>query len=152
MVGAVLLAAVGVAQTLWERQRLLAVLTDQKSLIAAQTENVRIESAARPKPETDPKAEQAVQAISRELNVPWLQLVDTVQAVAGSAVTLSRMQPDPVTARMQIEGQAASVDEFLEYLRRLQDRDILQQVAPVSVDPEGSAVRFQVVAGWSTVP
>lgn len=144
----------GLAQTLWQRKAMLtALLADQERLVSLR-QSAGPSIHLQPAPGVaDLKADVAVRSIGLELNVPWLQLMDSAQAAAGNTITLNKMLPDAATARMQIEGQAPSMDEFLGYLKRLQHNDHFQQVVPMNVEPlGGGGVRFQVSTGWKVMP
>lgn len=153
MWGALILTIIGVIHGMWERHQLLTILEEQQRQLTLQAEANNAEPVVATQVEVNPKAEQAVKGISHALNVPWLQLMDAIQRAAGSEVTLGRIQPDAGTARIQVEGQTASVGSVFAYIKRLQGQGMFSKVVPVSVEPvAGGIVRFKIAATWSSAP
>ena len=94
----------------------------------------------------------AANAISRQLNLPWTELFNAVEASKSENVALLSIAPDAQQRLLRIAGEAKSLADVLDYLKRLGAVAMFEsaylldhEIAPQ--DPHG-AVRFTVTASW----
>jgi len=108
---------------------------------------------ARPGDSREIEAEvRRANAVLEQLNLPWLDLLDAIEATRGEKVALLSIQPDSRQRTVRIAAEAKTVADALEYVRRLGahprfggvhllNHEIVQQDAQ-------KPVRVQLVAGW----
>jgi len=96
----------------------------------------------------DPEGE-----IARHLSRPWQKLLLALESVSDPKSVLLEIRPDPVRGQVRLVAEAGTLDEALEYLRRLQKLPELQQphlVSYATVPTAGgsAALRFIIQANW----
>ncbi len=90
--------------------------------------------------------------VLRQLSVPWDGLFQTVESVASKDVTLLALEPDTEKRLVKISGEAKNMMAMLDYIKQLENRDVLGTVYLQShhvqlQDPE-KPVRFELLAMW----
>ena len=96
----------------------------------------------------DPEGE-----IARHLSRPWQKLLLALESVSDPKAVLLEIRPDPVRGQIRLVAEAGTLDEALDYLRRLQKLPELQQshlVSYATVPTAGgaAALRFIIQANW----
>ncbi len=91
--------------------------------------------------------------VSRRLSRPWQALLLAIEAVATPRVALLEIRPDPGRRQLRLAGEAANLEEALEYLRALQKLPELSRPHLVSygmVQNPGSppVLRFLIQSDW----
>ena len=90
--------------------------------------------------------------VLRQLSVPWEGLFQTVESAGGKDVALLALEPDTEKRLVKISGEAKNMAALLDYIKRLENRDVLGTVYLQShhvqlKDPE-KPVRFELLAIW----
>lgn len=115
----------------------------------------RSAGALRARPEDTQEVEAEVRranALLEQINLPWLDLLDTIESTRGDTVALLSIQPDARRHTVRIAAEAKSLGEALEYVRRLGAHPRLSGVYLVSHEivqqDAQKPVRVQLLAGW----
>jgi len=135
-------------------------LSDQAALWESKAE--RIERAAQRPLSGGRSGERMASALSqevkranevlRQLSMPWEGLFQTVESAGGKEVALLALEPDMEKQLVKISGEAKSMEAMLEYIKQLENRDVLGTVYLQNhhvqlQDPE-KPVRFELLAIW----
>lgn len=101
-----------------------------------------------------PKAEdvQAANAIIGALNVPWGQLLESLEARAGNDIALLAIEPDVKKKTVRITGEARNLAALPDYVDVLAEQKLLQDVVLIehqvqAQDPQ-RPVHFVIQASW----
>lgn len=94
--------------------------------------------------------------VLRHLSVPWDGLFQAVESAGGKDVALLALQPDAEKRLVKVSGEAKSMAALLDYIKQLENRDVLGTVYLQShhvqlQDPE-RPVRFELLANWRVKP
>jgi Tfp pilus assembly protein PilN len=133
----------------------------------AQLERLRLETAASlitperrpiravPKERLDEEA-KGVQAVVRQLTVPWGSLIEAIERAASRDVALLQLQPDAENRLVRITAEARNAEAMFEYVRRLGSAKGLADVYVVShqlqrEDPQ-RPIQFSVQASLGSGP
>lgn len=88
----------------------------------------------------------------REINLSWERLFRAVEAVGSADVTLLALEPNPEKGSVRIGGEARSMATLLDYIRRLQERDVFGAIHlqnhQVQQQDAQKPVRFILLADW----
>lgn len=88
----------------------------------------------------------------REINLSWERLFKAVEAVGSADVTLLALEPNPEKGSVRIGGEARSMATLLDYIRRLQERDVFGAIYlqnhQVQQQDMQKPVRFILLADW----
>lgn len=88
----------------------------------------------------------------REINLSWERLFKAVESVGGADVTLLALEPNPEKGIVRIGGEARNMAALLDYMRRLQERDVFGAIHlqnhQVQQQEMLKPVRFVLVADW----
>ena len=91
-------------------------------------------------------------AAVREINLSWERLFKAVESVGGADVTLLALEPNPDKGTVRIGGEARNMAALLDYMRRLQERDVFGAIHlqnhQVQQQEMLKPVRFVLVADW----
>jgi hypothetical protein len=134
---------------------------------AAQLERLRLETAANlitperrptravPKERLEEEA-KGVQAVVRQLTVPWGSLVQAIEQASIRDVALLQLQPDAENRLVRITAEARNAQAMFEYVRRLSSAKGLAEVHVVShqlqrEDPQ-RPIQFSVQASLRSGP
>lgn len=135
-------------------------LSDQATLWESKTE--RIERAAQrsfPGSRSDERLAPAVSQevkranqVLRQLGMPWESLFQAVESAGGKEVALLALEPDMEKRLVKISGEAKTMAAMLEYIKQLENRDVLGTVYLQNhhvqlQDPE-KPVRFELLGIW----
>ena len=157
-----LLAAAGIALCLaagWGVQQRLARIDDAESTL----DQARHEWEARtrrPNGEAEaPLSEEqaaAVNAAIRQLDLPWRDLFDAIEAGTPAEIGLLSLEPDSRRAVIRIEAEADSSDAMLNYVETLKRQPFLTSVFLMkhAVDEKAGnhPLRFEIEAAWRSGP
>lgn len=90
--------------------------------------------------------------VLRQLSWPWEALFEAVESSGGKDVSLLGLEPNTEKRQVKISGEAKNIAAMLEYIERLETREVFGTVYLVThqiqqQDPE-KPVRFAVIAVW----
>jgi hypothetical protein len=161
-----------VRQPLWPGLLVLAVSLAAAGELAhryqqAQLEHVRLETATTlitperrpartlPKERLDEEA-KGVQAVVRQLTVPWASVIQAIEQASSRDVALLQLQPDAENRLVRITAEARNAEAMFEYARRLGSAKGLAEVHVVShqvqrEDPQ-RPIQFSVQASLAGGP
>ena len=125
-------------------ERLLA-MRDRRS-------DQRLRETSARQPVSTPGQVSAVNAAILQLNLPWRDLLDAVEAATPTAIALLALEPDSKNQRLKGTAEAKSSEAMLAYLSQLKqqaffDEVVLTKHAINDQDP-GKSLRFQFEAHW----
>jgi Tfp pilus assembly protein PilN len=94
--------------------------------------------------------------VVQQMTLPWDRMFREFEAAASKEVALLAVQPDVSSRQVRISGEAKSFNAMLEYVRRLEQTEMLREVILLghevrSQDPQ-RPVTFSMSAGWSERP
>lgn len=100
---------------------------------------------------SEPQA-AAVNAAIRQLNLPWRDVLDAVEAGTPAAIELLSLEPDARRSVIKIEAESKNADDMLGAVEQLKQQPFLTGVFLVKhttdeADPR-RALRFQIEAAW----
>lgn len=92
--------------------------------------------------------------IARRLTIPWQKLFLAIESASDPRIALLEIRPDPGRSLVRLSGEAANLDEVLEYLQKLQKLPELKRPHLVShaiIPNSGGNVvlRFIIQAEWA---
>jgi len=94
----------------------------------------------------------AVNGAIRQLNLPWRDVLDAIEAGTPATVELMTLEPDAKRSVVKIEAEAASSDIMLDYVDQLKQQPFLSGVflTKHAVDERDSRhlLRFELEAAW----
>jgi len=115
--------------------------------------------ATRPRGAVDPSEtarSKLAHQVAQHLVTPWGDLLDTLESARTESVALLSMEPSVSKRSIRLTAEARDTKEMLVYLATLQRDPRLSAVVLVShqvqVQSPGTPVRFQIQAGWGTLP
>jgi Tfp pilus assembly protein PilN len=110
---------------------------------------------ARPKRLSEEQA-TAVNAAIRQLDLPWRDLFDAIEAGTPAEIGLLSLEPDSCRAVIRIEAEADSSDAMLNYVETLKRQPFLTSVFLMkhAVDEKAGnhPLRFEIEAAWRSDP
>jgi Tfp pilus assembly protein PilN len=113
----VLVVALAAAATLVERYR--GVRSELERIETAQR-LLGPQQSARPVPRARLEEEaKSVDAVLRQLALPWGAIIETVEGATTGDVAILQLQPDAQQRQLRLGAEARSQQAMLEYLRRL---------------------------------
>jgi hypothetical protein len=94
--------------------------------------------------------------VLRQLTLPWEELFQTVESVAGRKVALLALEPDMEKRLVKISGEARDMPALLNYITQLEAQEAfgavyLQSHQVQQRDPD-KPVRFALLAVWREKP
>jgi hypothetical protein len=117
--GALVLAlALGVAAALVAHHREAQLELGRLQAAASLVSTERRALPATPKQRLEEEA-KAVQAVMRQLSVPWGPLVHALEQSATRDVAVLQLQPDAENRLVRLSAEARNPEAMFEYLRRL---------------------------------
>lgn len=94
----------------------------------------------------------AVNAVVRQLNLPWRALHDAVQAATPPAIALLALEPDAKKSSVRITAEAKSSDDMIAYVESLRAvdwfSDVLLTRHEINEQDPNRPIRFQIDAQW----
>jgi hypothetical protein len=139
----------------WQAHRTLAALDEADGEIAGvQSEFDQRVRQKHPAADTGITEEQAlvVNAAIRQLNLPWRDVLDAVEAGTPPSLELLSLEPDAKRSVIRIEAEAADSEHMLEAVESLKGQPFLAGVfltrhAVEETDPH-RPLRLQIEAAW----
>jgi hypothetical protein len=120
------------------------------------TANVRLtgpKEGVRAGPPLDPRASKAANQISRELQMPWAEMLAALEAIPAPDVALLGVEPSALRHVVRITAEAKNSAAMLDYLQALQGgrqfSDVWLTSHLVQAQTPGTPVRFIVQLKWS---
>lgn len=110
------------------------------------------ETPVRAGPPIDPRVSKAANQVARELQVPWAEMLASLEAVPTPDVALLGVEPSPQRKVMRISAEAknsASMLDYLEALRGKQFTDIWLMSHTIEAQTPGAPTRFIVQLKWN---
>lgn len=94
--------------------------------------------------------------VLRQLSLPWESLFYAVESAGGKDIALLALEPDMEKGVVKISGEAKNIAAMLDYLKRLEERDVfgtvyLQSHLVQQQNPD-KPVRFALLAIWRGKP
>ena len=102
-------------------------------------------------------AEEAktIDAVVRQLTVPWAQMIEAVEAASTGDVVLLQMQPEAQQRTVRLTAEAKSREGMLKYVRRLGETRALSGVHlvnhQVQMENPSRPIQFSVQAAFRSV-
>jgi hypothetical protein len=135
---------------LLDTQRELAALDAAQGLL----NTGRASRRAVPRERLDEET-KTVDAVVRQLTVPWAQMIEAVEAASTGDVVLLQMQPEAQQRTVRLTAEAKSRESMLRYVRRLGQTRALSGVHMVShqvqMENPSRPIQFSVQAGFRGV-
>jgi hypothetical protein len=100
----------------------------------------------------DPRASKAAAGVARDLQVPWAQMLASLEAVPARDVALLGVEPSTARRNMRITAEAKSVDAMLDFLEAMRGEsfpEVLLVSHQVQAQTPGVPIRFVLQARWS---
>lgn len=99
---------------------------------------------------------QHANEVLRQLSLPWERLFQAVEMSGGKDVALLALEPEIANRSVKIGGEAKNMAALLDYIKRLEQRDVfgavyLQSHQVQQQDPD-KPVRFALLAAWREKP
>ncbi len=87
-----------------------------------------------------------------KLGIPWGRLFQTLESADNKNVTLLMLEPDTGKQLVKISGEAKNMAAMLDYIKQLENRDVLGTVYlqshHVQLQDAEKPVRFVLLAVW----
>ncbi len=94
--------------------------------------------------------------VAEQLNAPWAELLDTLEAGSDLDVALLSLEPDQAKREFVLTGEARHYEALMAYLHYLQSQPTLSEVAvhmhQVSRQDRDRPIRFRISAHWGGTP
>jgi Tfp pilus assembly protein PilN len=99
---------------------------------------------------------RTIDAVIRQLTVPWAQMIEAVETASTSDVVLLQLQPEGQQRSLRLTAEAKSREAMLRYVRRLGETRALSSVYlashQVQTDNPSRPIQFSVQASFRSVP
>jgi Tfp pilus assembly protein PilN len=106
---------------------------------------------ARPSPISDLQAGAVNRAIS-QLNLPWHDVLQAIEAATPAAIALLALEPDAKTHRIKAMAEAKNSDDMFAYLASLNRQAFFNAVVltrhDINEQDPNRPIRFQFEAEW----
>lgn len=90
--------------------------------------------------------------VLRQLTTPWGGLFQTLESTAGNNVALLSLEPNTENQLVRISGEAKNIAAMLDYIQRLENREVFGTVYlqshHVQLQDAEKPVRFVLQARW----
>lgn len=97
----------------------------------------------------------AVNTAIAQLNLPWRDIFDAIEAATPATVALLALDPDAEKHIVKGLAEAKSSDEMIDYIARLKRQSFLQDVVllkhEVNEQDSNRPLRFQFEAHWTEI-
>jgi Tfp pilus assembly protein PilN len=104
------------------------------------------------RPQMPPGRAAAINAAIMQLNLPWRELHDAVQAATPPSVALLALEPDAGKRELRITAEATISDDMISYVERMQAQEWFSGVAlarhEINEQDPNRPIRFQLDAQW----
>jgi Tfp pilus assembly protein PilN len=95
----------------------------------------------------------AVNGAVQQLNLPWRDLHEAIEAATPKDVALLALEPDPRSRSLRISAEAKNSDTMLAYVAQLRERPFFAGALLIKHDTSeqdpNQALRFQVDVQWN---
>lgn len=109
--------------------------------------------AQRPSRTIDPGTVTAVNQAIRQLNLPWKNLLATVEEAARDRVALLSLEPEASQRLLRLSGEARNADEMIDFVERVGKTGFLSQATllrhEINESDRNRPFRFVVEAKWA---
>jgi hypothetical protein len=126
---------------------------DRQAQVISQSEDrMGMTEEAAPPSAADPRATKAAAGVARELQVPWAQMLASLEAVPSRDVALLGVEPSTARHNMRITAEARTVDAMLDFLEAMRSDsfpEVLLTSHQVQAQTPGTPIRFVLQARWS---
>ncbi len=99
---------------------------------------------------------KSVEAVLRQLALPWGTIIETVEGATTSDVAILQLQPDAPQRQLRLGAEARTQQAMLDYLRRLGAAETLADVHVVShqvqMEDPNRPIQFTVQAQLKGAP
>jgi Tfp pilus assembly protein PilN len=103
----------------------------------------------------DPKQLQLANAVIHQLNLPWRDLLDSLEQATPREIDLLWLEPDAQQGLLRGGAEAPQPEAMLAYLTRLKQQDFFEQVAlskhEINDKDPKQPVRFEFLLRWKVV-
>ncbi|HEX9395307.1 MAG TPA: hypothetical protein VF943_01080 [Burkholderiales bacterium] len=91
---------------------------------------------------------KSIEVVTRQLALPWPEMIESVESAANRQVALLVLQPEPERGTLRLTAEAGTPQAMLDYVRRLGESEALAGAHLVShqVRRESAARPIQFVA------
>jgi hypothetical protein len=93
-----------------------------------------------------------VDAIARQLTLPWAQMIETIENASIGEVAVLQLQPEAEQRRLRLTAEAKNREAMLRYIRRLDESKALSEVHLVShqvqLDDPSRPIQFALQASF----
>lgn len=100
----------------------------------------------------DVKQSEAVNSAVAQLNLPWDDIFNAIEAATPPQVSLLSIQPEPRSAQLKIGAQSSGSDDMIAYLRALEQQPSVERVYLTKHehvrDGFSEVLRFQIQVQW----
>ncbi len=128
----------------------LGELQQERAAVRAPLELLRAGGRAAPASAARPAGDEAkgVERVTRQLALPWPEMIESIESAASRQVALLQIQPEPERGTLRLTAEAGTPQAMLDYVRRLGTSQALTGAHLVShqVRREGGARPIQFVA------
>lgn len=148
-----LLACLALADQGWQYRQL------SRGIEAGQAELARLRGQLQPQASHDSGAGKSLQeelgyarTVLLQLDVPWVELFEAVEASVNTEVALLGIEPEPKQETVQIIGEAKDYPAVTDYIRRLEESAPLSgvylQTHQIRTEDSERPVYFVLGATW----
>jgi hypothetical protein len=142
-----LLASIGIATAMVQRW---SDISTERAALQARLELLQAGAREAPAGAARPAGDEAksVQRVTRQLALPWPEMIESIESAASRQVALLQIQPEPERGTLRLTAEAGTPQAMLDYVRRLGESQALAGAHLVShqVRREGGARPVQFVA------
>lgn len=139
-----------------ERDRLLTAINDAEHQSSRLERQQRLQQGQHSSPPTDPKVEQEIQGIAKQLTVPWLNMLSSVAEHRQGDIALTKIEPQAQTQTVHIHGYATQQRALFAFMERLEQDEHWQSVLPQHQELNNTQpdkpLSFQLSAQWRGQP
>jgi len=98
----------------------------------------------------------AINAAVRQLNVPWTDLLEALEAAGSKKVAYLELRADPSANRLLVSAEVRAIEDIIAYVSRLKKEQIFTNVLlsghQVSETEANKPIRFELIAVWREAP
>lgn len=100
----------------------------------------------------DASQADAVNAAIEQLNLPWRDVLDAIEAATPSTIALITLEPDAKKHQVRGQAEARSSDAMIAYIEQLKHQPLFDAVDltrhEVNLQDPNKPIRFQFDAHW----
>jgi Tfp pilus assembly protein PilN len=150
-----LLGCLMVAVNVWSLQKQGAPLNDEIKALERRLEARNALPHVVRHELISPQQAIGVNLAVRQLNVPWAEVLDAIEASCGPNVAMIELTPDSRKQSVRGTAEARSTSEMIAYVERLKAQGYFSTVRlikhEVNAQDRNEPVRFQFEAPWREV-